>query len=106
MRAGQRGGVLLMWDSRVVERIDEEFGSFSVSCLFKNVEDGLLWAFTGVYGPVLNQLREELWVELSAVAFWWEAPWCVGGDFNVVRFPHERYGCVSINRNMRRFLIV
>ncbi|KAG5540926.1 hypothetical protein RHGRI_020977 [Rhododendron griersonianum] len=83
--------------------MEEEIGSFLVSCLFKNVEDGRTWAFTGVYGPVINSLREDLWVELSAVAFRWEVPWCVGGDFNVVRFPHERYGCVSISRIMRRF---
>lgn len=30
---GTAGGVLLYWDSRVVKK-EEEFGSFSVSCLF------------------------------------------------------------------------
>ncbi|KAG5549689.1 hypothetical protein RHGRI_014853 [Rhododendron griersonianum] len=65
--------------------LDEEIGSFSVSCLFKNVEDRLTWAFTGVYEPVINYLREDLWAELSAVAFRWEVPWCVGGDFNVIQ---------------------
>ncbi|KAG5540961.1 hypothetical protein RHGRI_020999 [Rhododendron griersonianum] len=100
---GAAGGVLVLWDSRVVERIDVEVGMFSVSCLFKNVEDGFRWVFTGVYGPVIHRLREDMWEELSAVAFRWDAPWCVGGDFNVVRFPHERWVCNSISRKMRRF---
>lgn len=80
-----------------------EYGVFSVSCLFKTVEGDIEWAITGVYGPVVNCHREDLWEELSVVAFCWGVPWCVGGDFNVVRFPHERMGCNSISRNMRRF---
>lgn len=92
-----------MWDNRVVEKIKEEYGSHSVLCLFQNVEDGIKWAFTGVYGPVNYNLKEKLWDELSAVAFRRDAPWCVGGDFNVIRFPVERLGCNSISRNMRRF---
>lgn len=38
---GAAGRVLVLWDSRVVERLDDEVGMFSVSCLFKNVADGL-----------------------------------------------------------------
>ena len=44
-------GVLVMWDRRMVEKIGEAVGSFSVSCKFKNVVDHFVWAFTGVYGP-------------------------------------------------------
>ena len=36
---GASVGILLMWDRRVVEKIDEVVSSFSVSCLFRNVED-------------------------------------------------------------------
>jgi hypothetical protein len=28
-----------------------------------------------------------LWDELVGLMSWWEMPWCIGGDFNVVRFP-------------------
>ncbi|KAH7846593.1 hypothetical protein Vadar_015807 [Vaccinium darrowii] len=100
---GAAGGVWVLWDSRVVEKIDEELGMFSVSCLFKNVTDGFQWVFTGVYGPVIDRHKGELWEELSAMAYRWDAPWCVGGDFNVVRFPYERSGSNAITRNMRRF---
>ena len=48
---GASGGILIMWDCRVVSRFDSCMGRFVVACLFKNVEDGMMWAFAGVYGP-------------------------------------------------------
>ena len=52
---GGRGncrGNLSVWDIRKLELVEAEIGHFSITCMFKNVEDGFLWAFTGVYGPV------------------------------------------------------
>ena len=48
---GAAGGILLMWDKRVVTRLDMEVGEFVAACTFKNVVDGFEWAFAGVYGP-------------------------------------------------------
>ena len=42
-------------------------GVFSISCLFRNVEDGFQWTFIGVYGPMVANLRENLWEELGSV---------------------------------------
>ena len=36
---GASSGILLMWDRRVVEKIEEAVGLFSISCRFKNVSD-------------------------------------------------------------------
>ena len=33
----------------------------------------------------------------------WEGPWCVGGDFNTIRFPNERRRGGRISSSMRRF---
>ena len=44
------GGVLVMWDRKVVE-IKEAVGRFSVTCRFKNVVDQFEWAFNGVNWP-------------------------------------------------------
>ena len=54
-----------MWDSRVVEKVEETVGHFSVSCKFKNVGDHFEWAFIGVYGPNLNKRRRLMWEELD-----------------------------------------
>ena len=47
---GALDGILLMWDRRVVEKIDEAVGLFSVACKFQCIEDQHEWAFFGVYG--------------------------------------------------------
>ena len=36
---GASGGILLMWNQRVVEKVEEAVGHFLVSCRFKNVGD-------------------------------------------------------------------
>ena len=55
---GAAGGILLFWDKRKMDLIQAEIGSFSITILFKNVEDGFTWAFTGVYGPVERRNQE------------------------------------------------
>jgi hypothetical protein len=61
------GGVLLIWDKRMVEQVDVVKGKFSVSCLWKGLVDGFDWACFGVYGPHTDGERLELWNELSSV---------------------------------------
>ena len=100
---GASGGILLMWDRRVVEKVEEVVGHFSVSCKFKNVDDRFEWAFTGVYGPNLNKRRRLMWEELTGLISWWDLPWCLGGDFNIICFPFEILGAASFSRAMYGF---
>ena len=85
---GAAGGIIVLWDKRVLEIIDMELGLFSISW-FKNCVDGFHWMFTRVYGLVVDSSREFFWEELGYVRGLRNIPWCVGGDFNVVRFPCE-----------------
>ena len=55
---GSAGGILLFWDNSRITLVDSIVGSYSVSCLFRMSENGFLWAFSGVYGPVENSFRE------------------------------------------------
>ena len=50
---GSAGGILICWDKRSLEILDWEVGQLSISCRFRNVEDGFVWVFTGVYGPFI-----------------------------------------------------
>ena len=81
---GSVGGMLVCWDKRSLEVMETEVGKFSVSCRIRNVENGLTWIFTSVYGPFSKGDRECLWEELGAIRGLWEDPWCLGGDFNVI----------------------
>ena len=93
----------MMWDTRVVTKMEKLVGRFSVSYKFTSVLDQFAWAFTGVYGPNLHRDRRLLWEEICGLNSWWSVPWSVGGDFNVVRFPSERFRSNSFTAAMREF---
>ncbi|RVX21567.1 hypothetical protein CK203_002085 [Vitis vinifera] len=90
-------------DKRSLEVMETEVGKFSVSCGFRNVENGLAWIFTGVYGPFSKGDRECLWEELGAIRGLWEDPWCLGGDFNVILSQRERNRQGRLTGAMRTF---
>ncbi|RVX18895.1 hypothetical protein CK203_007019 [Vitis vinifera] len=73
-----------MSEGVVLEILDWEEGQYSLSCRFKNVEDGVVWVFTGVYGPFTKEERECLWEEIGAIRGIWEEPWCLGDQFSGV----------------------
>ena len=58
------GGVLLMWDKRMLEMTDSVVDTFSVSCCWKGITDGFVWACTSIYGPNADNLRTSLWGNL------------------------------------------
>ena len=100
---GTAGGLLLLWDNRVLENLEVERGGYSISIRFRNCADGFSWIFSGVYGPVISSEKEDFWEELSAIRGLWGDPWCLGGDFNAVRFPEERRNSLRLTTEMRRF---
>ena len=87
-----------------MEKVEEAVGHFSASCKFKNVGNHFEWAFSGVYGPNWNNRRRLMREELTRLIGWWDLPWCLGGDFNIIRFPSERLGAASFSRAMYGFL--
>ena len=47
--------------------------------------------------------RKILWEELAGLMSVWEVPWCIGGDFNIVRFPSERSSDLNYSAAMMEF---
>ena len=58
------GGILLMWDRRVLERTKVLVGSFFVSVRWQGVGNSFSWACSRVYGPIDNNARGLMWDEL------------------------------------------
>jgi exonuclease III len=87
---GASGGILLMWDRRVVKKIEDCVGIFSVACSFRSVNVNFEWTFAGVYGPNDDSDRKVLWDELVGLLSWWELLWCIGGD--IICYPSEGLG--------------
>lgn len=75
---GASGGILLMWDRTVVEKVEEAVGEYSITCKFQNTEDDLNWVYSGVYGPIIDGNIRQLWEELAGLDSWRNVPWCIG----------------------------
>lgn len=101
---GVIGGILVYQNSRVMKLVGLEMRAFSISCRFKNCEDGVVLVFISVYGQVCRREKKNLQDKLGATRGLRSDPWCVNRDFNMISFlgEHSRGGGLSLA--MRRFL--
>lgn len=99
---GSSGGILIMWDPRVVVVSDNLIGEYSVSIeiLWK---ENLKWWFSAIYGPCKPREREMFWDELAGLRSICGDKWCLGGDFNVVRNHGEKMNSLSTTPSMLCF---
>lgn len=74
-----------------------------MSAVIKYLVNNQKWMITSVYRPNSRQRRSDPWRELDAIRGNWNCQWCVGGDWNAVRFPSERSDEQWINANIRAF---
>ena len=87
------GGVFLMWVTSKSEGLEFKVGSFSISYQFRDCDEGFIWVFSNLYGPLKgNEIREK-WEESVVIKGLWDESWCLAGDFNVVCVPNERSNC-------------
>ena len=61
------GSILIMWNKRVLDKVEVMVGIFLVLVKWQKVEDGFLWACSGVYGPNENNERGHMWDELVGI---------------------------------------
>lgn len=92
---GALGGLISIWNKEVLSIVEVLKSQRVLSIKFVSIVDGFTWVAANVYGLNDNSLRGAFWVSLSNFIGQWAVPWCVGGDFNMIRFPHERKGTVS-----------
>lgn len=89
------GGIILLWDYCTNTVLDIYYGKFSVSAWVEDSSNNSRWFVTSVYGPHSSQRPMDLWKELDAIKGRWNGTWCVGSNWNVVRFPSEKLGGVG-----------
>lgn len=58
---------------------------------------------SNVYGSMQQARRREFWDELNGWRVRWNGEWCVGGDWNAIKFPSEILGCSRFSPNMEDF---
>ena len=76
---GASGGVVMLWDTRVVQLVGMEESNYTLSCRFRNCADDFCWIFTGIYGSTKRENMELLWEDLGGYQSMWADPWCMGG---------------------------
>lgn len=100
---GAAGGLLRLWDTRYVSVLQSWKDVFSLSILAEDLKNSAKWLLTTVYGPNNSQRRMELWSVLDIIKGRWNSAWCIGGDWNIIRYPSEKLGSSRATGDMRRF---
>ncbi|KAM2738015.1 hypothetical protein PS2_025511 [Malus domestica] len=91
-----------MWNTKHISVVESLVGVFSVSIKIREL-NGLEWWLSGVYGPCKYRERQDFWEELAGLYGLCSPRWCVGGDFNVVRFENEKSNGGRSTASMRIF---
>ncbi|XP_021820446.1 uncharacterized protein LOC110762145 [Prunus avium] len=99
---GRSGGIVIIWNTQFVSVIDSEIAEFSVSIKIRGTS-GADWWLSGIYGPCRQRDRGRFWVELAALYGLCGENWCIGGDFNVVRFVSDKSNGGGVTSSMRTF---
>lgn len=71
--------------------------------ILRDEDIGQQWMVSTVYGSMENLRSKDFWDELNATRDRWNGAWCLGGDWNVVRFLSERLGCTQFAADMIEF---
>ena len=100
---GASRGILLRWDSRKLQMLDYWVGSFSISALIRDMELNKEWIISSIYGSTVSAARGNFWRELDLIRSNWSGPWCLGGDFNIMRCLEDRLGGCHFSSDITAF---
>ncbi|RVW27734.1 hypothetical protein CK203_109966 [Vitis vinifera] len=100
---GSAGGIVVLWDNRMLEMIELEKGECSISCHFKNCEDDFKWTFTGVMVRLKGERGKIYGMSWGPSMAFGMGRGVFAGDFNAILSPEERSRGGSFNSDMRRF---
>jgi mannosylglycoprotein endo-beta-mannosidase len=99
---GTRGGILLAWDSSVVELRNITCDTFSVNAEVHG-HGVQAWWLTVVYGPQSTEEKTQFLAELTERRALCHGPWMLIGDFNMILRASEKNNLNLDRSSMRRF---
>lgn len=99
---GTAGGLLCVWNLDVF-KIEECCSARSSILLSGTYNQSFHCVIVDIYAPNDGKKRGQLWEVLFRLKSSFRLPWCLGGDFNEVRFLSERKGCLRRDRSMIEF---
>lgn len=82
-------GLCLEWrtDVKITFR---NFSKRHIDVLVEDNKVGINWRYTGFYGSLYAQDRNESWAVLKSLASDVDIPWFVCGDFNEIMYGFEK----------------
>jgi exonuclease III len=99
---GTRGGILLAWDSSVVQLKNISLDSYSINAEVHG-HGGRAWWITVVYGPQSSAEKIQFLAELTERCALCHGPWMIIGDFNMILRASEKNNTNLDRTSMRRF---
>ncbi|PWA47674.1 endonuclease/exonuclease/phosphatase family protein [Artemisia annua] len=87
---GRSGGLLTIWDPNVFQKLRIWCTENVIIVKGKVMSSGIICFLVNVYAPQDRNRKKEVWEYLTRFMGNQEGEYIIFGDFNVVRFSHER----------------
>lgn len=87
---GMFGGILTAWSDNAFSLLHTSSTANTLSVHLSSTSSPLSFVATNVYAPFTPDQRTGFLDELRSVAPPSAVPWIVGGDFNMIRYAHEK----------------
>jgi hypothetical protein len=87
---GRSGGILLGVRTDTMEVLDRSGGDYHIKLHIRNRADNFTWTLVTVYGAAREEFKADFLCELVNLAKDNPHPILIGGDFNLLRFHHEK----------------
>ncbi|GMI72221.1 hypothetical protein HRI_000891400 [Hibiscus trionum] len=101
---GRSGGLLVVWEATRFQLEKTEVQQQYIALWGRWVMDDWKCGMMNIYAPCSIDGQRELWENIVIESQKIALPWCVAGDFNVVKTMEERRCCYGSQQGMTAFV--